>query len=121
MDKKELIARTRQFAVRVFKLSSNFRRSQAAKVVTYQLLRSASSVAANYRAAVNAKSGADFLNKLKIVLEEADESNFWLEFAIDVEIIEADNDTLIKLVQESKEFIAILTSSIKTLNDRSRG
>lgn len=91
MDKNDLKRRTRQFAVSVFRLSNKFPRSQGAKVVTYQLLKSASSVAANYRAAVYAKSTADFINKLKIVLEEADESYFWLEFAVDVDLIRLDD------------------------------
>jgi four helix bundle protein len=76
MDKHELISRTRKFAIQVFKLIERLPKSEAAKVVTYQLLKSSSSVATNYRAANRAKSKADFLNKIKTVLEEADESNF---------------------------------------------
>jgi four helix bundle protein len=76
LDKNELLRRTRDFAVRVFKLLERIPKSEAAKVVTYQLLKSSSSVAANYRAVNRAKSKSDFGNKIKIVLEEADESNF---------------------------------------------
>jgi four helix bundle protein len=118
MDKEELIKRTKQFAIRVFKLCDRFPRSQSAKVVTYQLLKSASSVAANYRAVNMAKSDADFLNKLKIVLEEADESNFWLTFLGDVNLIKSDDRELKELVRESKEFVAIFTASIKTMKNR---
>lgn len=118
MDKEELIARTRRFAILVFKLCNRFPRSQSAKVVTYQLLKASSSVAANYRAVNMAKSDADFLNKLKIVLEEADESNFWLTFLSDVDLIKGDDKDLMFLVKESKESIAIFTASVKTMNNR---
>jgi four helix bundle protein len=118
MDSKELIARTRRFAILVFKLCNRFPRSQAAKVVTYQLLKSASSVAANYRSVNMAKSDADFVNKLKIVLEEADESNFWLTFLSEVDLLGQDDKDLKFLVQESREFIAIFTASVKTANKK---
>ncbi len=118
MDKNELIARTRRFAILVFKLCNRFPRSQAAKVVTYQLLKSASSVAANYRSVGMAKSDADFVNKLKVVLEEADESNFWLTFLSEVDLLKQDDKELKFLVQESKEFIAIFTASVKTANNK---
>ena len=73
MDKKQLIERTRQFSIRVFKLLEKLPKTEASKVVIFQLLKSASSVAANYRAVNRAKSRKDFSNKLKIVLEESDE------------------------------------------------
>ena len=76
MDKHELAERARKFAIAVFKLMERLPRSEASKVITYQLLKSSSSVGANYRASNRAKSKADFINKIKIVLEEADESNF---------------------------------------------
>ncbi|MFZ6001384.1 MAG: four helix bundle protein [Bacteroidota bacterium] len=78
MNKLELTKRTREFAVRVFRMVEQFPQTPASKVITYQLLRSSSSVAANYRAVNRAKSSPDFVNKMKTVLEEADESNFWL-------------------------------------------
>lgn len=118
MNKEELIARTRRFAVLVFKLCERFPRSQSGKVVTYQLLKASSSVAANYRAVNMAKSNADFINKLKMVLEEADESNFWLTFLVDVGLVKANDEKLDFLINESKEFIAIFTASIKTLNSK---
>lgn len=68
--------RTRQFAVRVCKLVSHFPKTQGANVISYQLLKSSSSEAANYRSACRGKSRADFINKMKIVEEEADESLF---------------------------------------------
>jgi four helix bundle protein len=76
MDKFELMERTRQFAVRVYKLVSHFPKTQGANVISYQLLKSSSSETANYRLACRIKSRADFINKMKIVEEEADESLF---------------------------------------------
>ena len=116
MDKHELISRTRKFAIQVFKLVERLPKSEAAKVVTYQLLKSSSSVAANYRAANRAKSKADFLNKIKIVLEEADESNFWIVFIGDVELLVKEDKELNLLIKESDELTAIFTASLKTLN-----
>ncbi len=84
-------------------------------MVAYQLLKASSSVAANYRAVNRAKSKIDFRNKIKIVLEESDESNFWLTFIIDIELIKP-NPELDFLIKESDEFVAIFTSALKTLN-----
>lgn len=116
MDKYELLERTRQFAIKVFRVINRLPKSEAAKVITYQLLKSSSSVAANYRAANRAKSKADFSNKLKIVLEEADESNFWLTFISDVELMERDDKELKVLIKESDELTAIFAASVKTIN-----
>ncbi len=114
MNKEELLDRTKQFAVRVFKLVDRFPKTEASKVITYQLLKSSSSVAANYRAVNKAKSKIDFANKIKIVLEESDESNFWLTFIIDVGLLKSDQE-INSLIKESDEFIAIFTASLKTL------
>ena len=116
MDKHELADRTRKFAIAVFKLMERLPRSEASKVITYQLLKSASSVGANYRASNRAKSNADFISKIKIVLEEADESNFWLTFISDVELLKKDDKELMLLIKESDELTAIFTASLKTLN-----
>jgi four helix bundle protein len=118
MDKHELISRTRKFAIQVFKLVERLPKSEAAKVVAYQLLRSSSSVAANYRAANRAKSKADFLNKIKIVLEEADESNFWIVFIGDVELLVKEDKELNLLIKESDELTASFTTSLKTSNQQ---
>lgn len=118
MDKHELIERTRQFAIRVFRLVERLPKSEGAKVITYQLLKSSSSVAANYRAANRAKSKADFVHKIKIVLEEADESNFWITFIGDIELLKKDDKELNLLIKESDELTAIFTASLKTLNQQ---
>lgn len=117
MDKVELLDRTRKFAIKVFNLVNQLPKSKATDVVSYQLLKSASSVAANYRAVNRAKLKADFGNKLSIVLEEADESNFWVTFISDVGLMKKDNEELNFLIKESEEFIAIFTASVKTINN----
>ena len=114
MNKFELIERTKKFAIHVFKLIDKLPKTQSAKVISYQLLKSASSVAANYRAACRAKSKADFIYKLKIVEEEADESLFWLTFSKDIGILSEDTELDI-LIKESNELVAIFTQSLKTL------
>ena len=114
MDKFELMERTRKFAVDVYKLVNRFPKTQGAKVISYQLLKSSSSEAANYRAACRGKSTADFINKMKIVEEESDESLFWLQFIKDVELVK-DNSELEALIKEANELVAIFTKSLKTL------
>jgi four helix bundle protein len=114
MDKFELMERTRRFAVRVYKLVNKFPKTQGAKVISNQLLKSSSSEAANYRAACRGKSRADFINKMKIVEEEADESLFWLQFIKDVELMK-DDEELDSLIKEADELVAIFTKSLKTL------
>lgn len=114
MTKDELKKRTKLFAVSVFKFLMKFEKTKAVDVVSYQLFKSSSSVAANYRAVCRGKSNADFLNKLKIVDEEADESLFWLEFIKDLEL-KCNEQELEKLIKEADELTAIFSSAIKTI------
>src|SRR5947209_3900821 len=79
--------RTRAFAVRVFKLCRALPKNREADVIARQILRSGSSVAANHRALCRARSRADFIAKLGVVIEEVDETLFWLEFLIDCNIV----------------------------------
>ena len=116
MDKYEMMNRTKKFSVRVYKIADQLPPSCGAKNVNYQLMKSSSSVAANYRAACRAKSKADFVNKLKIVEEEADESHFWLAYMIDVDLI-IDIDEQKALIKEAGELVAIFTSSLRTLRN----
>jgi len=81
-------------------------KSKGVEVIIYQLLKASTSVAANYRAACRAKSRADFINKLKIVEEESDESLFWLEFIADLNLM--DFKLLENLLKEANELVAIL-------------
>ncbi|HKR04659.1 MAG TPA: four helix bundle protein [Bacteroidia bacterium] len=112
MDKIELQNRTFKFSVRIYKMVEKFPKSFGADMVARQILRSSSSVAANYRAACRAKSDADFINKLKTVEEEADETLFWLEFIQEAGIII--RNLLVNVIKESKELVAIFTASVKT-------
>jgi four helix bundle protein len=116
MNKQELTLRTRQFAVNVFRLAESFPQTRAAAVVINQILRSSSSVAANYRAALRAKSRADFVNKLKMVLEEADESEFWLTFVAETNMLHTDNVHLNRLQKEANELTSIFTAAVKTIS-----
>jgi four helix bundle protein len=116
MNKQELALRARRFAVGVFRLCESFPQTRAATVVLNQLLRCSSSVAANYRAALRAKSRADFLNKLKMVLEEADESGFWLTFVVETNILQSDNTYLNRLQKEADELTAIFAAAVKTIS-----
>jgi four helix bundle protein len=112
MDKIQLQKRTKSFAIRVFKMVEKLPRSKGAEVITYQLVKASSSVAANYRAVCRAKSKADFINKLKIVEEESDESLFWLEFISDLGLIS--KELLKDLIKEANELVSIFTAAIKT-------
>ncbi|MGG7036942.1 MAG: four helix bundle protein [Flavobacterium sp.] len=85
--------------------------------MSYQLFKSSSSVAANYRAVCRGKSNSDFLNKLKVVDEEADESLFWLEFINDLEI-ECDKNELKELINEVNELVSIFSAAIKTIKEK---
>jgi four helix bundle protein len=112
MTPKELKDRTKKFAVDVIRLCRNLPTTLDARTVGGQLLRSATSVAANYRAACRGRSRAEFIAKLCIVLEEADESLFWLELMVESDlVVRARVD---KLLKEADELTAIFTTSLKT-------
>lgn len=117
MTKEQLKNRTKKFALDVFKFLSKLEKNKAVEVVSFQLFKSSSSVAANYRAVCRGKSTADFLNKLKIVDEEADESLFWLEFIQGLEI-ECDSNELNKMIKEADELVAIFSAAIKTIKEK---
>ncbi len=104
--------RTKVFALRVIKMYQNLPKTEEARIIGKQLLRSATSVAANYRAVCRARSEAEFISKLGIVVEEADESVFWLELLVESEIIKQEKLTL--LIKEANEILAVVASSRKT-------
>jgi four helix bundle protein len=104
--------RTKRFALQVIRLCRNTKPSQEGRIIVRQLLRSATSVAANYRAVCRARSRPDFISKLGIVLEEADESLFWLELLVEAEIASPD---VIKLsIKEANELVSIFVTSLRT-------
>ncbi|OGW28369.1 MAG: four helix bundle protein [Nitrospirae bacterium GWC2_57_13] len=112
MKHNNLKERTKQFALRVIRLVESLPKGRTSEVIGRQLLRSGTSVAANYRAACRAKSTADFIFKMGIVEEEADESIFWMEILVDAKIVE--KKLLLELMEEADELLAIIVASIKT-------
>lgn len=109
MTKFELQQRTRTFHVNVIKLCSNFPKNAAGFETAKQLIRSAGSVGANYRAACREKSKADFIYKIEVVLEEADESLYWLEVTKETELfVSLQLDVLIK---EANELVSIFNAA----------
>ena len=109
---KDLKIRTKEYALDIIKLIKSIPSNKVADVLTRQLLRSGTSVGANYRAACRARSHAEFISKIGIVEEEADESTFWLELIRESNTY--DSDFLQALLKESQELTAIFTSSSKT-------
>lgn len=110
MDHHELQARTKKFAIRIVKLVRDLQKDPIGKVIgNGQLLRSGTGVASNYRAACRCKSRKDFISKIGNVVEESDETQFWLEILVEAGIIEK---TLIAdLLREAAEITAIMTAS----------
>ena len=116
MKSEELIKRTRDFAHRSVKLAIDLPKTELGNHIRRQLIRCSTSVAANYRATVLAQSNAAFLSKLSIVLEEIDESAFWLEFIIDENLIS--KVKINSLFAEANELKAIFYSARKTMKNR---
>ena len=112
MTKEEMKARTKQYALRVIKAVQSLPSDRVANVLGSQLLRSGTSVGANYRAACRAKSTADFVNKLKIVEEEGDESLFWMELLVESGI--TPEQKLGALMKEGDEILSIVVAALKT-------
>ncbi|MBI5380576.1 MAG: four helix bundle protein [Opitutae bacterium] len=118
MTEAELKQRTKTFALRVLKLVSALPETKAGLVLARQLGRSGPSVGANYRAACRARSTADMISKLSIVEEEADESAFWMELIMELELMP--QDKVAALHTEAGELTAIMVASRKTLQARDR-
>lgn len=115
MDAEELKRRTKKFGLDVIKLVESLPSTQTGRVIGKQLLRSALSVGANYRAACRGRSKADFISKIGITIEEADESQHWLEMLTEAGL--ASQEKLKPLSKEADELVAILTASAKTARD----
>ncbi len=109
---EELRSRTKRFALRIIRLFRHLPRTTEAQVLGKQLLRSGTSVGANYRAAGRARSKAEFISKMGIVVEEADETVFWIECLIDSGIVKP--DLLTDLLAEANELLAIFAASQRT-------
>lgn len=107
--------RTKKFVVDNIKFFKTLPKTEEAKIVGRQLLRSSSSVGANYRAACRARSKAEFHAKLSIVVEEADESVFWMEILVEAEIVE--QQALNHLLKEGNEILKVVSTSRKTVSE----
>ncbi|MEW5766212.1 MAG: four helix bundle protein [bacterium] len=112
MDQEELRRRTKRFALRIIKLVTVLPKTREADVVGRQVLKCGTSVGANYREATRARSKADFISKIGIVEQEADETLYWLELLAESNIM--DPTRLDALITEARELLAIFVSSGKT-------
>ena len=117
-NKNELKQRTKSFALRIIGLVDGLPTGRAAEVIGRQLLRSGTSVGANYRAACRAKSVADFIAKMGIVEEEADECMYWMELLDEAKILPLTR--LQPLMAEADELVAITVSSIRTAKENKK-
>jgi len=116
MNKEELKNRTQTFAHRCVKLALSLPNTILGRHLQGQLIRASTSVAANYRAVCLAQSKASFTSKLSIVIEEADESLFWLEFILKENLIK--KERIVDLIKEAGELTAIFIVSRKTIQTR---
>jgi len=116
MTEQEFKKRTKDIALRIIKLVDSLPGSKSSEVIGKQLLRSGTSVGANYRAACRAKSSADLLHKLAIVEEEADESLYWIELLIDAKIIPEQKLSI--LMNDLNEIISMIVASIRTMRSK---
>jgi four helix bundle protein len=110
LDQEEMKGRTKAFARGVIDLCRQLPETREGRLIGNQIFRSGTSVGANYRAACRGRSKADFTSKLGIVLEEADESLYWLEILAETKIVKV--DLLKSLMNEANELVAILVASL---------
>lgn len=118
MDKTELKKRTQRFSIDIIKLIETFPSNRSLNVLANQLLRCSTSVGANYRSACRGKSTADFINKIVIVEEEADESVYWLELMEEAGLVS--RDEIYPFKKEANELTAIFTAIGKTAKANQR-
>jgi four helix bundle protein len=116
MNESELIGRTKHFALRIMKLVGALPKTIQGRAIGNQIMRSGTSVAANYRAACRARSKAEFIAKLGTVEEEADETAFWLELIVEGGLLKANQ--VDPLAREATELVAITAASKKTASAR---
>ncbi len=112
MTKDELKTRTKQFALMVIKVVEDLPTSKVGHVIGNQIIRSGTSVAANYRSACRARSNRDFISKITVVEEECDETLFWLELILEAGLLS--NKKVDNILKEANELTAIFTASGKT-------
>jgi four helix bundle protein len=112
MNQEQMKLRTKEFAKQVINLCGQLPGTREGRLIGNQFFRAGTSVGANYRAACRARSRADFISKLSIVLEEADESLYWLEILGENKILNP--NLLTNLMKEANELVAIFISSVNT-------
>jgi four helix bundle protein len=118
MTREEMMLRTKTYANRVVRLCQALPNNWLSRTLGSQLLRSGTSVGANYRAVCRAKSTADFINKLRVVEEECDESLFWMEILVENDLIKMSR--VQNLMKEVNEILSIIVSSAKTARSSKR-
>jgi four helix bundle protein len=111
MLRGEMIERTKRFALRIIRLVSKLPKNRAADIIGRQLLRSGTSIGANYREAVRAATKKHFTSIMTTALREADESLYWLELLRDSDIVQP--KLLVDLIDECQQLVAILAASVK--------
>ena len=116
MTPEELKLRFRKFSGRVIKMVDKLPNTISGRAIGNQIVRSGTSPGANYRAACRAKSDKDFINKLKIVEEELDETEYWIDVITDAKLIKP--ELLVDILKETKELLAIITKSIITKRNK---
>ena len=112
MDEMAMKRRTKEFAKEIIRLCRKLPKNREGRLIGDQIFRAVTSVAANYRSACRARSKAEFISRLSVVEEEADETLFWLEIINEMEIFQ--HDKLDVLMKENDEILAIIVASIKT-------
>lgn len=116
MDEKTFKTRTKKLAVAIIKEVDKLPHSLVAEVIGKQLVRSGTSIGANYRAACRAKSTADMINKMKIVKEESDETEYWLELLVQAQLVP--QSQIAGIYKETDEILSMTVASLKTLRNR---
>ncbi|MCX6120947.1 MAG: four helix bundle protein [Ignavibacteriales bacterium] len=116
MTSEELKQRTKEMSLNILRLVATVPKTREGDVIVKQIIRSATSVAANYRAACKARSRADFINKIGIVEEEADETTLWLDYLLELSLV--DKNRCLQLLQETKELVAIFAASAITAKSK---
>jgi four helix bundle protein len=116
MERRDLERRTKNFALRIVRFVSGLPKSKVTDVLGYQLLKSGTSIGANYREANRAQSHDDFIHKIGIVEKEASESQYWLELIEEADI--GDKEERSWLVRECSELLAIFTAMCRTAKAR---
>ncbi len=116
MSDKDLKMRTKKFTLNILDIVDEIPYNASSKVIIYQISKSGTSVGANYRASCRARSDNEFLSKMNIVLEEADETLFWLEIIEERNLLK--NDKIKKAILEANELVSIFVTIIKNTRKR---